>query len=42
MVFGGIPRGFLGCKWYGWKYYDACYTMDSSRTANAFSKPLKK
>jgi hypothetical protein len=40
-VLGGLPRRFLGCKRYGWKYYDVCYTMESSRTANTFSKPLK-
>jgi hypothetical protein len=40
-VFGGLPRGVLGCKRYGWKAYDVCYTMESSSTANAFSKPLK-
>jgi hypothetical protein len=40
-VFGGHPRGVLGCKRYGWKYYDVFYTMESSSTTNAFSKPLK-
>jgi hypothetical protein len=40
-VFGGLPRIFLGCKRYGWKSYDVFYTMESSRTANAFSKPMK-
>jgi hypothetical protein len=38
---GGINKRFLGLKWYGWKYYDVFYTMESSSTANTFSKPLK-
>jgi len=40
-VFEGLPIGFLGCKRYGWKAYDVFYTMESSSTTNAFSKPLK-
>jgi hypothetical protein len=36
-----FPEDFWADKWYGWKYYDVFYTMESSITANTFSKPLK-
>jgi hypothetical protein len=39
--FGGLPRGFLGLKRYGWKFYNVLYTMEPSNTASAFSNPLK-
>jgi hypothetical protein len=39
--FGGLPKGFFGSEWYGWKFYNVLYTMKPSSTANSFSNPLK-